>query len=65
MSQFGNDALHEVEQRVFMRIAVEFVDYIVSRVYQTLASSLRSIFVNRSISIRSRMERMNVFLSLF
>ena len=40
MFQFGDDTLHEVEQGVFMRIAVELVDYIVSRVYQTVGIQL-------------------------
>ena len=43
MLQLGDDALHEVEQGVFMRIAIELVDYIVSRVYQTVGIKL---FVN-------------------
>lgn len=34
--QLGDDALHEVEQGVFMRIAVELVDYILGSVYQTV-----------------------------
>lgn len=34
--QFGDDALHEVEQRVFMRVAVELVDYIIGSVCQAI-----------------------------
>ena len=40
MFQFGDDALHKVEQGVFMRIAVELVDYIVGRVYQAVGIQL-------------------------
>lgn len=40
MFQLGDDAFHEVEQRVFMRIAVELVDHVVGRVYQTVGIQL-------------------------
>lgn len=40
MFQLGDDALHEVEQGVFMRIAVKLVDHVVSRVYQTVGIQL-------------------------
>ena len=36
MIQLGDDTLHEIEQGVFMRIAVELVNHIVSGVCQTV-----------------------------
>ena len=48
--QFGDDALHEVEESVFMRVAGEFVDYIIGGVRKALGIQ-RAVDFPQSLNI--------------